>query len=54
MKIASKEKKRKKMIEDLEEKIGTQGKRKECLQITQGLGEDGENDSGVEEEEGEE
>ena len=37
------------MIEGLEEKLGTQGKGKESLQLTQGLGEDKEKDSGDEE-----
>ena len=54
IKIASKDKKRKRMIEDLEEKLGTLSKGKEPLQITQGLGEDEEKDSGDEEEEEEE
>jgi len=54
IKIASKEKKMKRMIEDLEEKLGTLGEGKEPLQITRGLGEDEENDSGDEEEEEEE
>lgn len=54
IKIASKEKKRKKMIEDLEAKLGTLGKGKEPLKITQDLGEDEEQDSGDEEDEVEE
>lgn len=40
IKIGSKEIKRKKMIKDLEEKLGKEGKGKEPLQLTQGLGED--------------
>ena len=51
IKIDSKEKKRKTMIEDLEEKLGTLGKGKEPLQLTQGLVEDEVKDSGDEEEE---
>ena len=47
IKIASKEKKRKKMIEDLENNLRTQGKGK----VAQGIGEDEENDRGDEEEE---
>ena len=48
--IDSTNKKRKKMIEDLEGKLGTQTKGKEPLVVTQGLGEDEENGSGEEEE----
>jgi len=51
IKIDSKEKKRKRIIEDLEEKLDTLGKDKEPLHITQGLGEDEEKESGDEEEE---
>lgn len=51
IKIASKEKKRKKMIEYLEAKLGTLIKGKESLKLTQGLCEDKEQDSGDEEEE---
>ena len=51
IKIASKEKKRKRMIEDLEAKLGTLGKGKEPLHITQGLREDEEKDNSDEEEE---
>lgn len=42
------------MIEDLKAKLGTLGKGKEPLQLTQGLGEDEEKDSGDKEEEEEE
>jgi hypothetical protein len=52
IKIDSKEKKRKKIIEYLEEKLGTQGMGKEPLQLTQGLREDKE--EGSSDEEGEE
>lgn len=51
IKIASKEKKMKKIIEDLEAKKGTLGKGKEPLQLTQGLCEDEEQVRGDKEEE---
>ena len=51
IKISSKEKKRKKIIKDLETKFGTLGKGKEPLQLTQGLGEEEEQESGDQEEE---
>ena len=54
IKIASKKKKRKKMIKNLEKELGTLGKGKEPLQLNQGLGEDNEQDSGDEDEEAEE
>ena len=54
IKIACKEKKRKKIIKDLEAKLGTQGKGKEPLQLTQGLGKDEEKENDDEEEEEEE
>lgn len=54
IKIASKGKKIKKMIEDIEARLGTLGKGKGPLQITQGLGEDEEQDSGDEEDEAKE
>ena len=54
IKVGFKENNWKKMIEDLEAKLGTLGKGKEPLQLTQELSEDEEKDSGDKDEEEEE